>query len=340
MLLLGRLTAAQSSSCLCKTKFKIKNSGTTKPLKEISALSVLLLLILLFPILLKSQIIIFLPLVLLLLTIFTVNMLTCHPRSYFRLKRSRTSGRCPRWLVFLKKLFYQDNCKEVATIRGGQISGAPFSFFVVKKCLFCIFRRLPSVSKMTPVSYYRLYCFGSIQLLCLHFVSINANFSHALQVLVIKGVTERKCLRDKFWLFSLNFTKFAKLNLLEKLTGGQFAKLNPQKFFVCLFVFQNYQNLILNNRWKIFMSKIFYRISKSIRREKNRKKNVNIFIISAPFDPLLCSLSKINCFISKYLQISKISIFQISKNLSRSSVTHILLAEEQTTTKSKYIRHW
>ena len=81
------------------------------------------------------------------------------------------------------------------------------------------------------------------------------------------------------------------------------------------------------------MSKIFYRISKSIRREKNRKKNVNIFIISAPFDPLLCSLSRINCFISKYLQISKISIFQISKNLSKSSVTHILLAEEQTTTK-------
>ena len=147
MLLLGRLTAAHSSSCLCKTKSKIKNSGTTKPLKETSALSVLLLLVLLFPILLKWQIIKSLQLVLFLPTIVTVNMLACYPRGSFRLKRSPTSGRCPRWLVFLKKLFYQDNCKEAATIRGGQIRGALFSFFVVKKCLFNIFRRLPQFLK-------------------------------------------------------------------------------------------------------------------------------------------------------------------------------------------------
>ena len=30
--------------------------------------------------------------------------------------------------------------------------------------------------------------------------------------------------------------------------------------------------------------------------------------------------------------------FEISKNLDKSSVTHLLLAEEQTTKKSKYIK--
>ena len=33
-------------------------------------------------------------------------------------------------------------------------------------------------------------------------------------------------------------------------------------------------------------------------------------------------------------------LFEISKNLSKSSVTHIPLAEEPTTKKSKYIKHW
>ena len=32
----------------------------------------------------------------------------------------------------------------------GQIRGALFNFFVMKKCLSCIFRTLPSVSKITP----------------------------------------------------------------------------------------------------------------------------------------------------------------------------------------------
>ena len=36
-------------------------------------------------------------------------------------------------------------------IGGGQIRGALFNFFVVKKCPFCIFRTLPSVSKIRPV---------------------------------------------------------------------------------------------------------------------------------------------------------------------------------------------
>ena len=33
-------------------------------------------------------------------------------------------------------------------------------------------------------------------------------------------------------------------------------------------------------------------------------------------------------------------LFEISKNLGKSSVTHILLAEEQTTKKTKYIKQW
>ena len=36
-------------------------------------------------------------------------------------------------------------------IGGGEISGAIFNFFVVKKYPFCIFRTLPSVSKIIPV---------------------------------------------------------------------------------------------------------------------------------------------------------------------------------------------
>ena len=35
-------------------------------------------------------------------------------------------------------------------IREGQIMGALFNFFVVKKCPFCIFWMLPSVSKIIP----------------------------------------------------------------------------------------------------------------------------------------------------------------------------------------------
>ena len=70
---------------------------------------------------------------------------------YFRLKLSPTSGHCPRRLIFFKNLFYQNNCKEAMNIGGGHIRGVLFNFFVVKKCLFCIFWTLPSVSKTTPV---------------------------------------------------------------------------------------------------------------------------------------------------------------------------------------------
>ena len=36
-------------------------------------------------------------------------------------------------------------------IGGFQIRGAFFNFFVVKKCFFCIFQMLTSVSRITPV---------------------------------------------------------------------------------------------------------------------------------------------------------------------------------------------
>ena len=56
-----------------------------------------------------------------------------HIRDYFRIKLSLTSGCCPRWLIFFKNLFYQNNCKEAMDIRGGQIRGALFMFFIVQK---------------------------------------------------------------------------------------------------------------------------------------------------------------------------------------------------------------
>ena len=74
------------------------------------------------------------------------------------------------------------------------------------------------------------------------------------------------------------------------------------------------------------MSKIFYTISSNISRE-NIEKNVNLFIISAPFDLLQGIQSRIKSYI-------QIILFEISKNLGKSFVTHILLAEEQTTKKS------
>ena len=54
---------------------------------------------------------------------------------YFRFKMSPTSGHCPL-LFFFKNLFHRKNCKEAMNIGGGQISGALFNFFVVKKWSF------------------------------------------------------------------------------------------------------------------------------------------------------------------------------------------------------------
>lgn len=63
-----------------------------------------------------------------------VNSFWC--RVYFRIKMGPTSGCCPQWLIFLKSLFYQNNCNEAMNIGGGEIRGTLCSFFVVKKCPF------------------------------------------------------------------------------------------------------------------------------------------------------------------------------------------------------------
>ena len=84
-----------------------------------------------------------------------------YTRGYFRLKLNPTSRCCPQWPIFFKNLFYQNNCKDAMNIGGGQIRGALFDFFVVKKCSFCIFQMLPSVSKITPVNPLPIYKFLS-----------------------------------------------------------------------------------------------------------------------------------------------------------------------------------
>ena len=65
-------------------------------------------------------------------------------RGYFRLKLSPPSRHCSQWLIFFKNLFYQNSCNDAMNIGEGQIMGALFNFFVVKKCPFCIFQTLPS----------------------------------------------------------------------------------------------------------------------------------------------------------------------------------------------------
>ena len=62
---------------------------------------------------------------------------------YTWVKLSPTFGRCPRWLIFFRSVFYQNNwnnCKKVMNRGRGQIRGALYNFFVVKKCLFCVFQ--------------------------------------------------------------------------------------------------------------------------------------------------------------------------------------------------------
>ena len=73
---------------------------------------------------------------------------------------------------------------------------------------------------------------------------------------------------------------------------------------------------------------------KQFKQRQHRKKNVNLFIISAPFGLLLGIQSRIKSFVFQLM------LFEISKNyLGKSSVTHILLAEEHVTKKSKNIKH-
>ena len=81
------------------------------------------------------------------------------------LLKSPTSKPCPWWLIFFKNLFYRKNCKEAMNIEGGQIRCALFNFFVVKKCPFCIFQMLPSVSTITPVRCTLFYWCNNISII-------------------------------------------------------------------------------------------------------------------------------------------------------------------------------
>ena len=53
---------------------------------------------------------------------------------------------------FFKILFSSSSCKEATNIGGAQIRETLLHFFIVKRCPFCIFWRLPSVSKITPAN--------------------------------------------------------------------------------------------------------------------------------------------------------------------------------------------
>ena len=138
--------------------------------------------------------------------------------------------------------------------------------------------------------------------------------------------------RQIFAIFAI-FCQFYKIKLSEKSTSKQFKKLNPRDFF-CFFFFVSFFRIsktftfTLGYLWinNGHVKNILHDIKKY--RQRQRKKNVNLFTISAPFDLLLQVF---------YIQII---LFEILKILRKSSMTHILLAEKQTTKKWKYIKHW
>ena len=108
---------------------------------------------------------------------------------------------------------------------------------------------------------------------------------------VLSYLKEGNCSQDKFSRFSRIFTKFAKLNPCEKSFGSQFAKLNlPDKFFFSFFtyIFTLGSLSINNGHVKNILQDI-----KQYKYRQHGKKNVNLFIISAPFDLPLGIQSKI-----------------------------------------------
>ena len=77
-------------------------------------------------------------------------------QGYFGIKMSSTSGCYPLMTIFSKFYFIKRNvlCQEH---RGGQVGGVVFNFFVVEKCLFCVFCTLPSLSKIIRASSITFY---------------------------------------------------------------------------------------------------------------------------------------------------------------------------------------
>ena len=78
-------------------------------------------------------------------------------QGYSGVKLSSTSGCYPLMIIFSKISFIKRNvlCHEH---RGGQVRGALFNLFVVKKkSLFCVFCTLPSLSKIIRASAITFY---------------------------------------------------------------------------------------------------------------------------------------------------------------------------------------
>ena len=79
------------------------------------------------------------------------------------------------------------------------------------------------------------------------------------------------------------------------------------------------------------MSKYFTGYETVKLEETEKEKCKSVYYICSFWSPLRHSTKN-------YVFYIQIMLFEISKNLGRSSVTHILLAVEQTTKKSKYTK--
>ena len=92
--------------------------------------------------------------------------------------------------------------------------------------------------------------------------------------------------RQIFAIFA-NFAKFAKLNPREKSTGDQFAKLNPREK-KNIFSFFRISKTYIFTLGSLSISdghlKNTLQDTKQYKQRQHRKKNVNLFIVSAPFD--------------------------------------------------------
>ena len=120
----------------------------------------------------------------------------------------------PLMTIFIKNLFYQNNCKDAVNIGGVQIRSALFNFFVVKKCPFLYLLDAVLVSKIMPE-----FIFWKFIQYTIHWdktqmlkkfpldkinVTINAltSFFHELQL-----ITVLLLIRNSYISWSTNFSK-------------------------------------------------------------------------------------------------------------------------------------